>query len=112
MIDNSEMENNPVTKKRWDLHGELGVTGWSVEYLTYPKMSDNLDFGSRIKFFDEVIRYGSRITINCEFGDLKATAWVPNFKVMDYSGITICEEIAGLLVLERLKSRRSKTKNN
>jgi len=101
------LEHNPVARRRAKLEWELGVKGRTHEFLTYPSLDLATTIEERGRLIDNARVYGSTITLHTEdLGDVAATAWVPNFKAIGYSGITLCEEVAGLLAVERLKRMR------
>lgn len=102
------MEHNPVARKRAQLEEELGIRSWTEKSLTYPSLDTAKTVEERAAMLDNAILYGSTITLHTDdFGDVEATAWLPNFKVVGYSGMTLSEEVAGLLAVEKLKRMRA-----
>lgn len=102
-----EMENNPISKKRSQLHLELEANSWKSEYLTYPqfKPGDIDGFKSRLLEGHKVTYFTS------DLGEVYGEVWLPHFNVPHYSGL-VTEEIAGLLALQRIENMRSLNQSN
>lgn len=104
----AEMENNPISAKASELDDEISKTSTFVEHLTYPDMDDVDDIVERFHRISEAQGYGARVTIKTEdFGDIKAAVWLPNFKTPGFFGLSLAEDIAELVALEKLKNLRA-----
>jgi hypothetical protein len=102
------LEHNPVARKRAELELSLGIQSWEHESLTYPSLDIAKTIKERGNFLNDAILYGSKVTLHTDdCGDVVSIIWLPNFKVIGYSGLTLCEEVAGLLALEKLKRIRA-----
>jgi hypothetical protein len=105
----AEMEHNPVSRRLEELDGKVSSISYSIEYLVSPSIDHISDPSELIRHYDQAKFHGTRVTLTTEdFGPVKATAWLPNFKAPWHSGVRLSEEIAKLLALEKLgKLRRS-----
>jgi hypothetical protein len=102
----TELENDPLDRLRWSTEREGIGDSYRTEYLTYPNL-DHLTIQDRARALDNVHLHGCRVTLHTpEFGDIAATAWVPNFKTIHFSGLTIAENIAYILAKENLRRKR------
>ena len=68
----ASFENNPITKKAYELLSELKIKSWSEEFLSH-----NTD-----------LLNGARVILKTEdFDEIKSTVWLPNFKTFNFSGL-------------------------
>ena len=109
----SELDNNPIAQKRSDLELELSrqepsVKSWSVRWQSYPPIKDAHTPQERIKEMEIALRNGATITLKTpDFGDVSATAWLPNFQAISYTDVFLVEDIAYILAAIRLKKLRA-----
>ena len=98
----AEMENNPIVKKRSQLHLELNANSWMSMPLYYPAFEpgDIVGYNARILEGYKVIYHTK------DLGDVDGEVLLPHFNVPYYSGY-VTEEIAGLLALQRIQNMRS-----
>jgi len=97
-----EMENNPIAKKRSQLHLELNANSWTSMPLNYPAFEP-----SDIDGYNARILAGYKVIYHTEdLGDVHGEVLLPHFNVPYYSGY-VTEEIAGLLALQRIQNMRS-----
>ncbi|MHB9129717.1 MAG: PDDEXK family nuclease [Armatimonadota bacterium] len=101
----ADMEHNPIARRRWSLFAESKATGYGFEFLTYPRISDDVSLPERVKLINRALLNGIKGTVHSQFGDISRTVWIPNFKIPYFSGLTLLEDIAIMLALEDLKRR-------
>lgn len=102
-----DIEHNPITRRLAQLEFELEKRGKGIYFLNYPPFEPGDTEG-----FKNVILIGSRVVYTTEdYGDVEGLAWLPNFNAPGYGlGISLCENIASLYALERLKLMRDQKK--
>ena len=105
----AEMEHNPISRKRAELQSALGVTSWSVEYMTYPSVDYTRALRNRGESLNSAVLHGAKVILHTpSYGDIEGEAWLPNFKAIGYTGLGLCENVAALLALDRLKQMRAR----
>lgn len=111
----ADVENNPLVRKRWELMMDLDIKSYGHKPLYYPAV-DDLDHSPdihslkhRIEQIDKAILNGSETTLYTDdFGEVKAKAWIANFKTPYFSGIGLLDDISTIMAMEKLKKLRSK----
>jgi hypothetical protein len=102
----AELEHNPVSLLRAKEDHRLGVTSWTTHSMQYPPIPDNTSLLDRIGLVQGAVLYGARVIIHHSgMGDIEGEAWLPNFKSTNFSPYGVVENIAGLIALDRLRSR-------
>jgi hypothetical protein len=98
----SEFNNNPIVKLRWQMERELNINGFSIENLTYPSIAPGDKQG-----FNNIILHGNRITYDTtDFGKISGDCWLPNFNMPGFSGWGLSEDIAAIVALNKIKNKR------
>ena len=89
----ADVEHNPIWNLEARLKGEMGVRSETTEYL------------------EAELHVGSRVTISSpDFGNVEGVFWLPKFgeKVLGSLGLGLCEDIASILAMEKLRKMRSR----
>lgn len=107
----ADMVNNPITQKRWEMASKLGIRGFRIEFLCNPPMSNNMTPKQRMHAFNHAVLFGNKLTLQTDdCGEVDATVWLPNFKVMNFSGSDLLEDLAFILASEKLQMIRARKK--
>jgi len=106
----ADLTHNPIYKACAELQRELGVYGHSVRWLTYPDADRAKDASERAEMIENAVLSGSKVTVeHSKTGPVSATVMLPNFKTAGISTISLSQEIAHLVALDRLKSKLRET---
>ncbi len=108
----AELQWDPIAKSESELEGELWRRGVLIskkcEFLEEPTLPDfdpitGEGFEARIKAWKDVLKWGSRCTLQTIFGDISETCWVRNFSggSASASPMTIARNISELLACDR-----------
>lgn len=104
----ADMAHNPVTRRYYDLYRELGFSPYSVDYLTYPELPPAASPVERAQLDRHTVLQGCRYTLSDPaFGDIEAVLMLPAFRTPYSPGLDLCEELAGIIALTRLKRLRA-----
>jgi hypothetical protein len=104
----SEYKNNPLSRIRMSLWQSFEHQSWSDEILLYPEPPDSASVKLRAKYFEEALKIGRRVVIQTlEFGEVSGTAWMSNFRVIGFSGLSLLEDLAFLSAFEKMKRLRA-----
>jgi hypothetical protein len=102
----ADMTHNPVVRKRWSEEYISLFKSYSSTPTHYPEVDMNLPLQERARQIDNAILHGTRVTIHRpDIGDIQTTIWLPNFKIIGLSGLSLAEDIAIILTCERLTKR-------
>jgi len=98
---------NPITRKYHQLQNEFGFPPWAVDYLTFPELPESATPLERAQLFTRTVLQGCRFSLrDHELGDIAAVVMLPAFRAPYSPGYDLCEELAGIIALTRLKRRR------
>jgi hypothetical protein len=101
---------NPVFRAVHDLHAELSqrtrTRHGHVRFVHQPNIDDAKTTTERVERLEKVILNGAEYTLTTEqYGEIKATAWLPNFNSPGFSEYGFLFELAELAALEKLRKR-------
>lgn len=107
------LTHNPIAKRaaflEWQLHAS--ITKKELHPLNYPSFNHIDDLPDRIRAYKAVILTGARVVYHTEtLGVIETVVWLPNFEVIAYTPLSLAEEIASLLALERIARRLSRAR--
>lgn len=97
----ADMEHNPILKKVAELAHRVGFVSYSSRFLSPSSVDAARSMRERAKLIDAAVVQGAECILQTkEFGGIKRTVWLPNFKTPFFSGLSLAEEIAHLLALD------------
>lgn len=104
-----DIKNNPIHNVVCNLQRVLDVRKWSERHLDTPSIAAADSLKERAKAINNAVLHGAECTIHStEFGDVSASAWLPNFKIPGYYLSGLAKDIAFLLALKKLESKSQK----
>lgn len=107
----ADFEHNPITRKAWELLVNSRSRSHSSKYLTYPDADLAKSAEERGTLIDNALLEGCEVVLHTDdVGDVRAVAWLPNFKAIGFSGLGLLEELAMLLAAARVKKVREAKK--
>ena len=102
----ADFEHNPIYRVCADLQKELGVHSFRVEWTEYPNADRAKNVKERAALLNRALLHGSKVTVeHPELGSSSATVMLPNFKTYGVSALTLSQELAHLIALDRLKDK-------
>jgi hypothetical protein len=104
----AEMTHNPVSRLRIDMTATVPeVRSWRGELLQYPPLPENVSFSERVERIRRALLNGARVTLHTsDRGDVQAEAWMPNFQVPWFSGVSLLEDIAYILAMQKYVTQK------
>mgnify|MGYP001575145147 FL=1 len=106
----AEFDNNPICVKRGELETELKTRGYSYTHKFDPDIDHIEDVKERAIGIEKAKRIGARVVFHTDdLGDIEGEVWLPRFKVAFYSDFGLCEDIAALFALNKIRKMRHLT---
>jgi hypothetical protein len=94
----NDFQHNPIYQEVEKISKHTGFYSRSIHFLGSPPNSAHL-LGAEVVLHTE------------EFGDIRRTAWLPNFRAPYFSGLSLVEEIANLLAYDALLRLQQQAKS-
>lgn len=99
----NNFEHNPIHVEAARLCDELGWPSTSQRFVDPPGVQRSSD-GRRLQ--DSLV-WGAECVIKTQdVGSISRTAWMPNFDAPGFTGLGLAEDIAHLMALDEVRSRR------
>ena len=98
----SDIKHNPIYQITGELALKAGTSGFSMEFLYSADLDNSITDEERIRRISSQPLQGVKITITSKRGkNISASVWIPNLKIPYFAGITLAQEIAHLIALEK-----------
>jgi hypothetical protein len=96
-----DMEHNPILRKVAELTDKTGFVSYGSRFLDPSSVKAARNMSERVRLLDAAAVQGAECTLYTkEFGEIKRTVWLPNFKAPYFTGLSLADEIAHLLALD------------